>query len=178
MLTLVATDVAALLLLNLVRARETVSDSVWAAFFMANVHFAQAGSDYFSQGQPPSPVQHFWTLAVEEQFYLVWPVVLAVFLVVAFLRRRLLWIVLAAAVASFAWSIHSTATDAQYAYFSTATRAWELALGAALAIVAPRLPAQRRGSASPSSAPPGSHSRTRRRFPATRRCCRRSAPRS
>ena len=36
-----------------------------------------AGSDYFAQGQPPSPVQHFWTLAVEEQFYLVWPVVLA-----------------------------------------------------------------------------------------------------
>ena len=138
-LTLVVTDVAALLLLNLVRARETVSDSVWAAFFMANVHFAQAGSDYFAQGQPPSPVQQFWTLAVEEQFYLVWPVVLAVVLGVAFLRRRLLWIVLAAAVASLAWSIHSTATDAQYAYFSTATRAWELALGAALAIVAPRL---------------------------------------
>ena len=138
-LTLVVTDVAALLLLNLVRAREAVSDSVWAAFFMANVHFAQAGSDYFAQGQPPSPVQHYWTLAVEEQFYLVWPVVLAVVLGVAFLRRRLLWIVLAAAVASLAWSIHSTATDAAYAYFSTATRAWELALGAALAIAAPRL---------------------------------------
>ena len=89
--------------------------------------------------QPPSPVQHYWTLAVEEQFYLVWPVVLAGVLAVPFLRRRLLWIVLAAAGASLAWSIHSTATDATYAYFSTATRAWELALGAALAIAAPRL---------------------------------------
>ncbi len=138
-LTLVVTDLVAHQLLNLVRAREAVSDSVWAAFFMANVHFAREGSDYFAQGQPPSPVQHYWTLAVEEQFYLVWPVVLAGVLAVPFLRRRLLWIVLAAAGASLAWSIHSTTTDATYAYYSTATRAWELALGAALAIAAPRL---------------------------------------
>jgi peptidoglycan/LPS O-acetylase OafA/YrhL len=138
-LTLVVTDLVAHQLLNLVRARQAVSDSVWAAFFMANVHFAREGSDYFSQLQPPSPVQHYWTLAVEEQFYLVWPVVLAGVLAVPFLRRRLLWIVLAAAGASLAWSIHSTATDATYAYYSTATRAWELALGAALAIAAPRL---------------------------------------
>ena len=114
MLTLVVTDLAAHQLLNLVRAREAVGDSVWAAFFMANVHFARAGSDYFAQGQPPSPVQHYWTLAVEEQFYLVWPIVLAVRARRSpFLRRRLLWIVLAAAGASLAWSIHSTATDAQ-----------------------------------------------------------------
>src|SRR5919206_2072283 len=53
-LTLVATDVAALLLLNFVRARDAVADSVWAAFFAANVHFARAGSDYFAQAQPPS----------------------------------------------------------------------------------------------------------------------------
>ena len=76
-LTLVVTDLVAHQLLNLVRARQAVSDSVWAAFFMANVHFAREGSDYFSQLQPPSPVQHYWTLAVEEQFYLVWPVALA-----------------------------------------------------------------------------------------------------
>jgi peptidoglycan/LPS O-acetylase OafA/YrhL len=138
-LTLVVTDLVAQHLLNLVRAREAVSDSVWAAFFMANVHFAREGSDYFAQLQPPSPVQHYWTLAVEEQFYLVWPLVLAGVLAVPLLRRRVLWIVLAAAAASLAWSIHSTATDATYAYFSTATRAWELALGALLAIAAPRL---------------------------------------
>jgi peptidoglycan/LPS O-acetylase OafA/YrhL len=138
-LTLVATDLAAHHFLNLVRAREAVSDSVWAGFFMANVHFAREGSDYFAQGQPPSPVQHYWTLAVEEQFYLLWPVLLVALLAVPLLRRRLLWIVLAAAGASLAWSIHSTASDGTYAYFSTATRAWELALGAALAILAPTL---------------------------------------
>jgi peptidoglycan/LPS O-acetylase OafA/YrhL len=138
-LTLVVTDLVARQLLNLVCAREAVSDSVWAAFFMANVHFAREGSDYFSQLQPPSPEQHYWTLAVEEQFYLVWPVVLAAVLALPFLRRRLLWIVLAAGGASLAWSIQSTPSDATYAYYSTATRAWELALGAALAVAAPRL---------------------------------------
>ncbi len=138
-LTLVVTDIAAHQLLNFVRAREAVSDSVWAAIFAANVHFARAGTDYFAQDRPPSPVQHFWTLAVEEQFYLVWPVVLALVLLVGVLRRRLLWIVGAAGVASFAWSVHATAAHPVPAYFSTAARAWELALGAALAIGAPRL---------------------------------------
>jgi peptidoglycan/LPS O-acetylase OafA/YrhL len=140
-LTLVATDIAAHQLLNFVRAREAVHDSVWAAFFAANVHFARTGGDYFAQAQPPSPVQHFWTLAVEEQFYLVWPVALAVALLVAPLRRRVLWIVVAAGAASFAWSVHATASDQAAAYFSTSARAWELALGAALAIGALRLPA-------------------------------------
>jgi peptidoglycan/LPS O-acetylase OafA/YrhL len=138
-LTLVVTIVVAHQLLNFVRAREAVTDSVWAAFFAANVHFAQIGSDYFAQGQPPSPVQHYWTLAVEEQFYLVWPVVLALVLFVAALRKRLLLIALAAGAASLAWSIHATAVTPTSAYFSSSSRAWELALGAALAIAAPHL---------------------------------------
>jgi peptidoglycan/LPS O-acetylase OafA/YrhL len=138
-LTLVVTDIAAHQLLNFVRARDAVTDSVWAAFFAANVHFARVGSDYFAQAQPPSPVQHFWTLAVEEQFYLVWPVVLSLVLLVAFLRKRVLLVVAVAGGASLAWSIHATAATPKATYFSTAARAWELALGAALALAAPHL---------------------------------------
>jgi peptidoglycan/LPS O-acetylase OafA/YrhL len=138
-LTLVVTDIVAHQLLNFVRAREAVTDSVWAAFFAANVHFAQVGSDYFAQGQPPSPVQHFWTLAVEEQFYLVWPVVLSLVLFATILRRHLLLIVAVAGATSLWWSIHATAAMPMSAYFSTAARAWELALGAALAIATSRL---------------------------------------
>jgi peptidoglycan/LPS O-acetylase OafA/YrhL len=146
-LTLVATDVAAHHLLNFVRAREVVSDSLWAAAFGANIHFARQGSDYFAQGQPPSPILHFWSLSVEEQFYLVWPTVLALVVCgtlfgVRVARRRrpaLLAVVALAGGASLAWSIFSTSRSPTEAYFSTFTRAWELALGAALAIVLQRL---------------------------------------
>jgi peptidoglycan/LPS O-acetylase OafA/YrhL len=137
-LTLVATSIAAHHLLNFVRAREVVEDSVWAALFSANVHFAAEGSDYFQQGQPPSPIQHFWSLSAEEQFYLVWPSVLALVLFGVFSRRaslgRLLVVVGVLGAASLLWSIHLTATSPTAAYFSTLTRAWELALGAALAV--------------------------------------------
>ena len=147
-LTLVVTTIAAQHLLNFVRARDVVTDSIWASFFAANVHFAALGSDYFQQGQPPSPIQHFWSLSVEEQFYLVWPslLVLALFgLARGHARRgRLLLVIAAAGVASLAWSIHVTAATPTSAYFSTPARAWELALGAGLAVAAPtlaRLPA-------------------------------------
>jgi peptidoglycan/LPS O-acetylase OafA/YrhL len=151
-LTLVATVVAAHQLLNFVRAREAVWDSIWASLFGANVHFAREGSDYFEQGQPPSPVLHFWTLSVEEQFYLVWPSVMALVLAGTLLgrcakrrrhpvaaHRRLLIVVLIGAIASLAWSIHYTGESPKAAYFSTFARAWELALGAALAIAAPTI---------------------------------------
>jgi peptidoglycan/LPS O-acetylase OafA/YrhL len=146
-LTLVVTDIAAHHLLNFVRAREAVNDSIWSALFAANVHFARQGSDYFAQGQPPSPFLHFWSLSVEEQFYFVWPSLLALLLVLRF--RRLLIVLVAVGAGSLAWSIHFTAASPAAAYYSTFARAWELALGAALAVAAPhlrRLPA-RAGSA-------------------------------
>jgi len=136
-LTLVVTDIAAHHLLNVVRAREAVNDSIWSGLFAANVHFARQGSDYFAQGQPPSPFLHFWSLAVEEQFYFVWPSVLA--LLLAWRFRRLLILVVAAGAVSLVWSVHITAASPTTAYYSTFARAWELALGASLALAAPRL---------------------------------------
>jgi peptidoglycan/LPS O-acetylase OafA/YrhL len=153
-LTLVVTDIVAFHLLNFVRAKQVMWDSIWASVFAANFHFAQEGTDYFAREQPPSPLQHFWTLAVEEQFYLVWPALLSVALFGIAVRRRrrtgrdgitrrslfrLLVVIVVAGGASLAWSIHSTPLSPAGSYFSTFTRAWELALGAALAIGAPRL---------------------------------------
>jgi len=145
-LTLVATSIAAHQLLNFVRARSVVEDSVWASLFTANIHFAGQGSDYFAQGQPPSPILHFWSLSVEEQFYLVWPTVLSLVLFGALFGRRLrsrrpalgraLIVIAGAGIASLAWSIHSTHASPTTAYFSTPARAWELALGAGLALAA------------------------------------------
>ena len=152
-LTLIATDIAAWQLLNFVRAKQTVLDSLWASGFAANIHFGRENADYFARAQPPSSLQHFWTLSVEEQFYVAWPLVLALLLFgaaylwgrrsgeglsEAMLQRALVFIVVAG-VASLAWSIHYTSANPFAAYFSTFARAWELALGAGLAIAAPRL---------------------------------------
>ncbi len=153
-LTLIVTDFAAVHLMNFVRAKEAVLDSTWAAFFAANIQFAHQGADYFAQGQPPSPIQHYWSLAVEEQFYLVWPVLLSLVLVGVGLHRRharrpgpqaraavtssarvrLAIVIVLAGLGSLAWSILETHRTPAAAYFSTFTRIWELALGASLAI--------------------------------------------
>jgi peptidoglycan/LPS O-acetylase OafA/YrhL len=152
-LTLIVTDLVAYYLLNFVRARQAVSDSIWASFFVANVHFAKQGTDYFAQGQPPSPIQHFWSLSVEEQFYLVWPGLLGLVLfglvrsgrfglrrrsasqaVTRAGTRRLLLAIVVLSTASLSWSVHQTKLTPPATYFSTAARVWELGLGAALAI--------------------------------------------
>jgi peptidoglycan/LPS O-acetylase OafA/YrhL len=145
-LTLVGACAASALYLNGVRALAALHDAVWAAFFAANVHFAQVGTNYFAQDDPPSPIQHLWTLAVEEQFYLAWPLLLAAFIALASARRRgpaargpLALMAGVAVAASFAWSVHETASAPVAAYFSTAARAWELGVGVLLALCAPSI---------------------------------------
>ena len=140
-LVLAVTSVFAAIELPLSRVPAIVGDARWAAFFLANVHFSQIGTDYFQQDRATSPVQHTWSLAVEEQFYLVWP--LALLLVFwLFARRRLLVtriVVLAAWSASLVWSVVLTESSPVAAYFSSATRAWELATGALLALAGHQL---------------------------------------
>lgn len=144
LLTLVATDVASYFLINIVRAKEAIDDSIWTAVFAANVHFAEQATNYFDRSRPPSPLLHYWTLAVEEQFYLLWPAIIgAAFFVGRLVKRS--GIVLTAGVASIvtasslAWSVHDTNADPRGAYFSTFARAWELGLGALLSLAVPAL---------------------------------------
>ena len=144
-LTLVITCAASVAYLNTVRALSAAGDAIWAAVFAANVHFAHVGADYFARDDPPSPIEHFWTLGVEEQFYLAWPVLLAAALLVVRAARRdgrvtRLWIsaLLALGIAaSLTWSIRLTASNPTAAYFSTAARAWELGAGALIAVTLP-----------------------------------------
>jgi peptidoglycan/LPS O-acetylase OafA/YrhL len=144
-LTLTVTCAASVAFLNPVRAASALHDAVWAAFFSANVHFAGIGTDYFAQDDPPSPIQHFWTLAVEEQFYVVWPLLLAAALLAQRIRPRdggasrgALAVVVALGIgASLAWSIHITGTSPSSAYFSAPARAWELGVGALIAVGLP-----------------------------------------
>jgi peptidoglycan/LPS O-acetylase OafA/YrhL len=148
-LTLIATSAASYFLLNFVRAKEYMVDVVTAALFVSNFRFAHLETDYFAQTAPPSPVQQFWTLGIEEQFYVVWPLLLALLLGAALWRgagrrrpprrRRLALGLAAITLASFAWSVHETRTDPNVAYFSTLGRIWELGLGAGLALAAGRV---------------------------------------
>ncbi|WP_168929389.1 acyltransferase family protein [Nocardioides sp. GY 10113] len=145
--TLVLLVVAAgsALLLPFVRGLEVLKDTVWAAFFGANLRFASVETDYFAADEPPSIVQHYWSLSVEEQFYLVIPLLIAA---VAYLLHRrnagggapalrgaLALVLGAVVVGSFAWSLYATAANPTAAYFSTTARAWELAAGGLLAVL-------------------------------------------
>ncbi len=151
-LVIAVTIVATYLLFNDTRGRSVATDGGWALLFGANWHFAQAGTDYFASGGPVSPLQHYWSLSVEEQFYVVWPTLLVLTIAAARKvapdsRRHLLVLGAVAgtlAVASFAYSLSHSSASPVVAYFSTFDRAWELLVGAVLASTAAvwrRLPA-------------------------------------
>ena len=70
---------------GVVFGNQTATDARWTAVFLANFHFASIGTNYLTAQLPPSPLQNFWSLAVEEQFYLVYP---TLFLLVAGIRTR------------------------------------------------------------------------------------------
>ncbi len=136
-LVIIATTVASFGLLGVVYGDQTAIDARWASVFLANFHFSATGTNYLTSSQPPSILQNFWSLAVEEQFYVVYP---AIFLLVVSLRTRL---TLATRLAmtlggvlliSFLLSVAQTSIDPNAAYFSPFTRAWELALGALVAV--------------------------------------------
>ena len=134
---IVVTVIVASIVLGVIYGDQTAVDARWTAVFLANFHFASVGTNYLTAHQPPSPLLNFWSLAVEEQFYLVYP---TLFLVIAALRGRwtlrakLVVGLVAVVVASFTLSVVQTASDPTVAYFSPFTRAWELALGALVAV--------------------------------------------
>ncbi|RLP77807.1 acyltransferase [Mycetocola tolaasinivorans] len=142
--TLLVTVTASYFVLGKARFDSILQDGIFASLLSANWRFAAVGTDYFAQGIPVSPLQHFWSLAVEEQFYLVWPLLLIAVCALAAARRRrrgretnwTLWVFVTMCVViavSLAWALVETSSTPTFAYFSTLSRAWELAVGAALA---------------------------------------------
>jgi peptidoglycan/LPS O-acetylase OafA/YrhL len=115
---------------------QTRGDALASLFYFANWHFIFAHTSYFEQFGRPSLFTHLWSLSVEEQFYLFWPIVFAAGMKI-FGRGRLLLGVLAGAVASvvLAWILFDPGHDASRIYYGTDTHAVGLLAGVALALV-------------------------------------------
>jgi peptidoglycan/LPS O-acetylase OafA/YrhL len=142
---LLGTAVITLVWLPINRWLSIAGDIVASALYFVNWRLANRAVDYLASDAAASPVQHFWSLSVEEQYYLIWPILIVFGLALA---RRTRWssmsvvtgLIVAVLLVSVAWSLFLTATDPARAYFVTQTRVWELAIGAALALVGPKLP--------------------------------------
>jgi peptidoglycan/LPS O-acetylase OafA/YrhL len=118
-------------------------DVRWASLFVANFRFIETGSNYFVPGVFPSLITQFWSLGVEEQFYLCFPLVVLLVARFAPAPRRLPYLraTLVGAIALSAWwSVHLSSLDPTPAYYSPLTRFWELGLGCLLATFTVRRP--------------------------------------
>lgn len=140
-LVIAATAVASFAFWYLPRAGQAALDGLSALLWVSNWHFAGLGVDYLQASGPISPFQHYWSLSVEEQFYLFWPWLLLALPVVAAKSKKftasgaMLSGMLAFAALSFAWAVVATRMLPTFAYFDTLSRGWEFALGSLVAIV-------------------------------------------
>ena len=141
---LAATMLASAILLPPLRVPDIAGDAAAAALYVSNIRFGLMATDYLQSQQAPSPLLHYWSLGVEEQFYLFWPAILLLAARVRWgTRARLAVLMVGIAGASLVLSIIVTQVSEPLAFYLLPTRAWELALGALIALAglrAMRLP--------------------------------------
>ncbi|TYP86852.1 acyltransferase family protein [Blastococcus xanthinilyticus] len=148
LLVLVSSAAAAAWLLPPLEARTALVDAMAASVYGANYVLAVRGTDYLAEDALPSPFQHFWSLGVEEQFYLLWPALLIATAAAAWRlgghrtpgRRSatpFVAVLAALVLVSFAVAQVLTAGSPPWAYFSLPSRAWELGVGGLVALGVP-----------------------------------------
>ena len=124
------TTVAAWIWMPPLALGEVVSGAIATAFYVPNFLFAVQGTDYLA-GTSPSVFQHYWSLGIEEQFYLFWPAILALGFVLCRRREGGLFVLAAVlTLASFLASVLLMDVSTPWTFFGLHTRAWELGAGA------------------------------------------------
>ncbi len=144
LVVLLFVTVVSFLILPEVRHYSTMRELFASLFYYENWQLAATGTDYLDQSNEKSPVQHFWAMSIQGQFYIL--VFLTVGLAIVLTARRaksfgwVLSIIFGALFAtSLAFSIHLTAVNQPWAYFDTRTRFWEFLIGGLLTLVIFRL---------------------------------------
>ncbi|GAA0305828.1 peptidoglycan/LPS O-acetylase OafA/YrhL [Gracilibacillus halotolerans] len=122
---------------------QTVKHAFSSIFYFQNWQLANQSIDYLAQNSGASPFQHFWAMSLQFQFYILWPTVLFIVIIISKkllnlpIRKTFLVTLLLLFVSSFVYSIYITAVNQPWAYFNTFARIWEFSLGAILALLLP-----------------------------------------
>ncbi|WP_165980615.1 acyltransferase family protein [Macrococcus carouselicus] len=120
---------------------QTIREVFASALYFENWQLAISSTDYLDQHNAKSPVQHFWAMSIQGQFYIIWFMIFtaAVLFFKKQMKRALLIIFSVLFAVSFIYSIYLTAVNQPFAYFDTRTRVWEFALGAILCLTITKL---------------------------------------
>jgi len=138
LLVLIATLIASIIILPKILIPGVAIDTAAAALFVANMNFARHATDYFQSTTTPSPVLHYWSLSVEEQFYMIWPALIILATKAGRAIRRNIFIVLTVITgSSFVFALYLLHRNAIWGFYSLPTRAWELGLGGMIAVISP-----------------------------------------
>jgi len=134
LLVVIVTLIAGRFMLDPLSQSDLANDALWASGFLINIKFAM-GDGYVVSQSMPTPLLHFWSLAVEEQFYMVWPLLLYALSRVRWQTRRYALAIMAGlflqSLLAFVWFSEWARTPS---FFLLPTRAWELIAGAMLAL--------------------------------------------
>ncbi|TYS69686.1 acyltransferase [Sutcliffiella horikoshii] len=138
---LLVVTLASMLWLPQVQWAQTLQEIFASAFYYQNWQLAFNAVDYLAQNNEASPVQHFWAMSIQGQFYLLWPTVVFGLAILITKKTKinfkatLTTALLTVFTASLTYSIYLTSTNQAFAYFHTFTRVWEFALGGIVAVL-------------------------------------------
>ena len=135
------TTIGCILWLPEIRWEQTANEVFASALYFQNWELAINAVDYLGQNNEASPFQHFWAMSIQGQFYVIWPILLLVAILLAkyifktSLKSVFLWTLVVVCGFSFAYSVYLTAINQPWAYFDTFTRVWEFGIGGVISLI-------------------------------------------